>query len=104
MPNQTDPVPQDKQRLVNMTVIALVGQVGCLTLIIVLGAVFGGMWIDRRMDTKPFGTIILVAVSVPIAIFVMLKVVRATLRKLGMDSQPQVSPKDANGEGSEENG
>jgi F0F1-type ATP synthase assembly protein I len=104
MPNQTDPVPQDKQRLVNMTVIALVGQVGCLTLIIVLGAVFGGMWIDSRMDTKPFGTIILVAVSVPIAIFVMLKVVRATLRKLGMDSQPQVSPKDANGEGSEENG
>jgi F0F1-type ATP synthase assembly protein I len=87
-----------------MTVIALVGQVGCLTLVIVLGAVFGGMWLDSRMGTKPFGTIILVAVSVPIAIFVMLKVVRATLRKLGMDSQTQVSPKEANGEGSEENG
>lgn len=104
MPNQTEQVPQDKQRLVNMTVIALVGQVGCLTLVIVLGAVLGGMWIDNRMDTKPFGTIILVVVSVPIAIFVMMKVVRATLRKIGMDSQPQVNPKEANGEGSEDNG
>lgn len=89
MPDQAKTPPQDKQRLVNMTVIALVAQVGCLTLIIVLAAMFAGVWVDSRMNSKPVGTIILLIVSVPIALFIMLKVVRATLRKLGMESRPQ---------------
>jgi F0F1-type ATP synthase assembly protein I len=89
---------------VNMTVIALVGQVGCLTLLIVLGAVFLGMWIDSRMNSRPVGTIILVVVSVPIAIFVMLKVVRGTLRKLGLESNPPENIKEGNKEDSEDNG
>jgi F0F1-type ATP synthase assembly protein I len=104
MPPPTNPQPQDKQRLVNMTVIALVGQVGCLTLLIVLGAVFLGMWIDSRMNSRPVGTIILVAVSVPLAIFVMLKVVRGTLRKLGLESNPPENIKEGNKEDSEDNG
>ncbi len=49
MPDPTNPPNQDKQRLVNMTVIALVGQVGCLTLLIVIGAVFAGH-VDRQPD------------------------------------------------------
>lgn len=104
MPSQKIPDPQEKQRLVNMTVIALVGQVGCLTLIIVLAAVFGGMWIDSRMDSKPVGTIILVAVSVPLAIFVMLKVVRTTLRKLGLDTTPQQNIQEGKPDDSNNNG
>jgi F0F1-type ATP synthase assembly protein I len=104
MPEPTNPQPQDKQRLVNMTVIALVGQVGCLTLLIVIGAVFAGMWIDSRMNSRPVGTIVLVAVSVPLAIYVMLKVVRGTLRKLGLESTPQVNSKEGNTEDSEDNG
>ncbi len=104
MPEPTNPPSQDKQRLVNLTVIALVGQVGCLTLLIVIGAVFAGMWIDSRMDSKPVGTILLVAVSVPLAIYVMLKVVRGTLRKLGLDSTPQANSKEGNTETSEDNG
>jgi uncharacterized membrane protein len=104
MPEPTKPQPQDKQRLVNLTVIALVGQVGCLTLLIVLGAVFAGMWIDSRMNSRPVGTILLVAVSVPVAIYVMLKVVRATLKKLGLDSKPQATSKEGNTEDSEDNG
>jgi len=104
MPEPTKPQPQDKQRLVNLTVIALVGQVGCLTLLIVLGAVFAGMWIDSRMNSRPVGTILLVAVSVPVAIYVMLKVVRATLKKLGLDSKPQAISKEGNTEDSEDNG
>jgi F0F1-type ATP synthase assembly protein I len=103
MPDQKNPVPQDRQRLVNLTVVALVGQVGCLTLIIVLAAVFGGMWIDSRMNSKPVGTIILVAVSVPLAIFVMLKVVRATLKKLGLDTQPDATIQKGNAEESQDN-
>jgi F0F1-type ATP synthase assembly protein I len=104
MPEPTKPQPQDKQRLVNLTVIALVGQVGCLTLLIVIGAVFAGMWIDSRMNSRPVGTIILVAVSVPLAIFVMLKVVRGTLRKLGLESNPPENLKEGNTEDSEDNG
>jgi len=45
------------------------GEIGCLTLIIVLGAVFGGLWLDRLFGTKPLLTILLVLGSAPLSIF-----------------------------------
>ncbi len=44
------------------------GEVGCLTLMIVLGAVIGGLWLDRLLGTKPFFTVFLVLASAPLAL------------------------------------
>lgn len=44
------------------------GEVGCLTLMIVLVAVFGGIWLDRVLGTKPIFTILLVVGSAPFAL------------------------------------
>jgi hypothetical protein len=44
------------------------GEVGCLTLIIVLLAVFGGLWLDGLFGTKPVITLILVLASAPLSL------------------------------------
>lgn len=43
-------------------------EVGCLTLVIILGAVFGGLWLDKIFETKPIITIVLVLGSIPISL------------------------------------
>jgi len=45
------------------------GEVGCLTLIIVIVSVFGGIWLDRILGTKPLFTVGLVLLSAPLSLF-----------------------------------
>ena len=44
------------------------GEVGCLTLVIVLLAVFGGLWLDNLFKTKPLFTLLLVLGSAPLSL------------------------------------
>jgi len=44
------------------------GEVGCLTLFIVLVSVFGGLWLDRIFGTKPLITVFLVVASAPVSL------------------------------------
>ena len=65
-PNKKDLKP--KFAPFNLSVLALGGQVGCSTLIIVILAVFGGIWLDRFLDTKPVFTILFILGSAPLAL------------------------------------
>jgi len=86
------PAPVDsKTKIFNLTLASVAGQVGCLTLIIVIGALFGGIWLDNRFDSKPMYTIGLLIVSIPISLGVMFFVVRVAISKI-KTSQPQVNP------------
>ena len=65
----------------NMLIMGVVGQVGIVTLAIVLGAVLIGLVLDNQFDTKPFITIGLVVLSVPLNIMSMFRIVtRATAK------------------------
>jgi MFS-type transporter involved in bile tolerance (Atg22 family) len=76
------------RKWLNMTLVALIGQVGCLTLIIVLGSVFMGLWLDSRFDTRPWITIGLVLVSIPISLVVMIFVSRQAIKKIRTSPAP----------------
>lgn len=77
------PAPKDrKTRIMNLTLAGVAGQVGCLTLVIILAAVFGGLWLDNYYQTKPMFTIGLLVVSIPISLVVMLFVVRLAISKI----------------------
>jgi F0F1-type ATP synthase assembly protein I len=84
--------PDRKQYLTNLTLAGMVGQVGCLTLVIVLGAVFLGLWIDLQLGTKPWFTIGLVLVSIPVSLVVMLLVARAAISKIKAGSGKSNDP------------
>ena len=65
-----------KQQWINLTLAGLVGQVGCLTLVIILAAVLGGLWLDKQFGTRPALTIGLLIASVPVSLVAMLFIVR----------------------------
>jgi len=60
----------------------MIGQVGCLTLVIILASVFGGLWLDNTFGTKPVFTLVLLLAGIPVSVFVMLFVARKTLARL----------------------
>jgi F0F1-type ATP synthase assembly protein I len=68
--------------ILNSLLIVMIGQVGCLTLVIILASVFGGLWLDRTFGTKPIFTLVLLIAGVPISVLVMLVVARRTLARL----------------------
>ncbi len=80
----------------NLTLAAVVGQVGCLTSVIILAALFGGLWLDSRFSTKPMITIGLIVISVPITLFAMIWVVKKTTSRIKTDGEqnPQSSRKE----------
>jgi len=73
---------QKGRSIINTLLVVMIGQVGCLTLIIILASVFGGLWLDRTFGTKPVFTLALLLAGVPISVFVMLVVARRTLARL----------------------
>jgi F0F1-type ATP synthase assembly protein I len=67
--------------------IVLIGQVGCLTLIIILASAFVGMWLDNMFGTKPVITLVLLFAGIPISVLVMLVVARRTLARIKVEAE-----------------
>lgn len=71
-----------RQKALNLTLAGVAGQVGCLTLVIVILALFGGLYLDKLLDTKPLFTILLMVGSVPVTLFVMFRVVKTATDRI----------------------
>ena len=74
-----------KRNTYNLMIAALAGQVGCLTLVIIIAAVLGGISLDSQLGTKPWFTIGLLVASVPISLLLMLFIARKTVAKIKTD-------------------
>jgi len=72
----------DRRRLLNIAILTIIAQVGCLTLVIILGAMFGGLWLDNQFQSKPVITIVLLVASIPVSLLVMFWVVRKGLARV----------------------
>jgi F0F1-type ATP synthase assembly protein I len=72
--------------------------VGCLTVVIILGAILGGIWLDNHFGTKPTWTLTLALISIPVSVLAMVLVVRMIIRHI----QPDLD-KDRKQQPSEEN-
>ncbi len=73
---------QKGRSILNTLLVVMIGQVGCLTLIIILASVFGGLWLDKTFGTKPVFTLALLIVGVPVSVIVMIVIARKTLARL----------------------
>jgi F0F1-type ATP synthase assembly protein I len=81
----SDPEGQSKDRrqyVYNLTLAAVAGQVGCMTLVIIFGALIAGLWLDRSFSTKPLFTILFMIASMPITLYVMFRVVNGATRRI----------------------
>jgi len=73
----------NRQRNLNLTIAAVTGQVGCLTLAVILLALFGGLWLDNTFDTaKPVFTVGLMIGSIPVTLILMFWTVKATTARM----------------------
>lgn len=81
-----------RQRIWNLTLAVVAGQVGCLTLVIVVLAVLSGMWLDNQFNTRPIITIILLVISVPISLAVMFAVVRGAVKRIKVERNGESKP------------
>ncbi len=90
---QTGDLPErDRKRYAaNLTLAAVAGQVGCLTLVIIFVALFGGLWLDNRFQTRPTFTILLLIGSVPVTLIAMFWVVRQATSRMrpGGEASPE---------------
>lgn len=86
-PSSNQPENNRAQYAFNLTLAAVAAQVGCLTLVIVLAALFGGLWLDSRFDTRPMITVILMVLSVPVTLVVMFWIVRSATSRLQANTE-----------------
>ena len=60
----------------------MVGQVGCLTSIVILLALLGGLWLDKYFNTRPFFTVGFILGSVPVTLYLMYRVSKAAIDRI----------------------
>jgi F0F1-type ATP synthase assembly protein I len=70
----------------NTILIVLIGQMGCLAVIVVAISVLAGIWLDGTFHTKPVFTLILLLAGVPVSVLLMLFVARRSLAKLNIQN------------------
>ena len=72
----------------------LLGSVGCVILVVIFVALGIGLWLDLQFDSRPLFTVVLVLASIPVTIFLMVRLVllgmRRINRKMGIQDSPQV--------------
>ena len=68
----------------------VLAQIGGLTIALLVAAIFGGLWLDRLMDTKPLFTVILILGSFPISMYV---IYRVALGAVGSIRRPAGRPR-----------
>ncbi len=70
----------------NTLLIVLVGQMGCLTVIVIALSVLVGLWLDSTFHTKPIFTLALLLAGVPVSVLLMVFVGRKTLERFKQQS------------------
>lgn len=74
----------------NIKALTVGGEVGCVTLIIVLVAVFGGIWLDRVFGTKPLFTIAFVLLSAPLSLALTFVIAKRAVKDVTKQSEKKV--------------
>jgi F0F1-type ATP synthase assembly protein I len=65
-----------------MALASTISQVGCVTVIIIIGALLLGLFLDNLLDTRPILTILLILVSIPISLFSVVRIALSAARRV----------------------
>ena len=84
-PNKT----RSGSHALNLALGAVAGQVGCLTIVIVVLALLAGLWLDNQFGTRPLLLIGLLVASVPVTVIMMFWVVRQATSRIKPEDLPK---------------
>lgn len=77
------------ERARNLTFAALLAPAGCLNVIIIIGALLLGLWLDSLAGVRGPFTIGLILISVPVGLFLMVRIALSAVRQI-TPPQPQI--------------
>jgi len=63
----------------NLALAGMISQVGCVTVVIVVGALLGGLWVDSLFNTKPLFTVLFTILSIPVSVYSLVRVALSTV-------------------------
>lgn len=87
-PTREQSTLQSTQRALNLTMATFAGQAGCLTIIIILAALFLGLWLDKVFNSaRHVFTFVLVLASIPVTVLVMIWVSRAAISRIKAETK-----------------
>jgi F0F1-type ATP synthase assembly protein I len=90
--NQPKGKGQDEfKTAVTMTVLWVAG----LTLATIFAALLAGLWLDRVLNTRPWLTITFILISIPVTLFLTLKVVRSATARIQPDNKPAITEEES---------
>ncbi len=85
--------PKTEDYMRNMALAVVAGQAGCSTLVVVLGALFVGLYLDSHLGTRPILTIGLLIVSVPVSLYAMVRLILSSVAAI-VHPEPPATPED----------
>ena len=56
----------------------MMSQVGCVTVVIVVGALLVGLWVDSLFNTRPVFTVVFLLLSIPVSLYSLVRVALST--------------------------
>ena len=68
-------------------------QVGCLAVAVTIGALLLGLWLDGQLHTRPWLTLILLILSMPVTVFLIYRLAQRAARSLNTREQQQEKDK-----------
>jgi F0F1-type ATP synthase assembly protein I len=78
--------PTPKTVAANLALAGMVSQVGCITVVIVVGALLLGLWLDRLLDTRPVLTVALLLLSIPVSLYSLVRIALSTAEQFRLSS------------------
>jgi uncharacterized membrane protein YedE/YeeE len=89
--------PGRNQADLTMALAGLLGQVGCLTVLVILAALGAGLWLDQRFGTRPTFTLALVLGSIPVSIYLMVRVLQSGMTRMQPPARSEGQEDDIDG-------
>ena len=73
-PDEQPPSQVEAARASLQLAFKVLAQIGVLTVVVLVVALFGGLWLDRLLDTRPLFTVVLLLGSFPLSLYIIYRV------------------------------
>ena len=66
----------------NLALAGMLSQVGCVTVVIIIGALLLGLWMDSVFNTRPVFIVVFLLLSIPVSLYSLVRVALSTAAQL----------------------